>query len=143
MSVVSKVLIVGAGPAGLSSAVALRDAGVDVEVVEVSPTREVPGSELMIGGSFLRALDVLGVAERCVKVGVGLNATMLCRADGQVLAEVALVEAFVRRRYERCRMVVENAQQLGEWEQEADSPDTGFLSAALTEQSWATLAEPI
>lgn len=90
MSVVSKVLIIGAGPAGLSSAVALRDAGIDVEVVEVSPTQEVPGSELMIGGSFLRALDALGVAERCVVVGVGLNATILCRADGQVLAEVAL-----------------------------------------------------
>ena len=55
----------------------------------------------------------------------------------------AALETFMKRRYERCRMVVENAQQLGEWEQEADSPDTGLLSAALTEQSWATLAEPI
>ena len=50
MGAVSNVLIVGAGPAGLSSAVALRQAGVGVEVVEMSATRQVPGSELMIGG---------------------------------------------------------------------------------------------
>jgi 2-polyprenyl-6-methoxyphenol hydroxylase-like FAD-dependent oxidoreductase len=87
---VSKVLIVGAGPAGLSSAVALRRAGVAVEVVERSATRQVPGSELVVGGSFLRALDALGVAERCVQAGVGLTTNRLCLADGQVLADVGL-----------------------------------------------------
>src|SRR3954469_19977901 len=56
MGAVSNVLIVGAGPAGLSSAIALRRAGIDVELVERFPSRDVPGSELMVGGSFLRAL---------------------------------------------------------------------------------------
>jgi 2-polyprenyl-6-methoxyphenol hydroxylase-like FAD-dependent oxidoreductase len=59
MGAVSNVLIVGAGPAGLSSAIALRRAGIAVDLVERSPTRDVPGSELMVGGSFLRSLDVL------------------------------------------------------------------------------------
>src|SRR3954449_5925929 len=90
MGAVSNVLIVGAGPAGLSSAIALRRAGIDVELVERFPTRDVPGSELMVGGSFLRALDVLQVAERCIEVGIGLDTTRLCAADGQVLAEVAM-----------------------------------------------------
>jgi len=90
MGAVSNVLIVGAGPAGLSSAIALRRAGIDVELVEKSPTREVPGSELMVGGSFLRALDALQLAERCIDVGIGLDTTRLCAADGQVLAEVAM-----------------------------------------------------
>ena len=70
--------------------------------------------------------------------------------DSVVLADVlsphddlpAALEAFMVRRYQRCRMVVENAQQLGEWEQNP-GPDTGRLSAELTEQSWAALAEPI
>jgi 2-polyprenyl-6-methoxyphenol hydroxylase-like FAD-dependent oxidoreductase len=70
--------------------------------------------------------------------------------DGVVLGEVlstydglpAALEAFMHRRYERCRMVVENSRQLGEWEQNA-LPETGRLSAELTEQSWAALAEPI
>jgi len=70
--------------------------------------------------------------------------------DGVVLGDVLVryeslpvaLEAFMHRRYERCRMVVENSRQLGEWEQHA-GPDTGRLSAELTEQSWAALAEPI
>jgi 2-polyprenyl-6-methoxyphenol hydroxylase-like FAD-dependent oxidoreductase len=70
--------------------------------------------------------------------------------DGVVLGEVlstydrlpAALEAFMRRRYERCRMVVDNSLQLGEWEQNA-VPETSRLSAELTEQSWAALAEPI
>jgi hypothetical protein len=48
----------------------------------------------------------------------------------------------MHRRYERCRMVVNNSLQLGEWEQDA-VPETSRLSAELTEQSWAALAEPI
>src|SRR3954464_7641302 len=83
MGAVSNVLIVGAGPAGLSSAIALRRAGIDVELVEKSPTRKVPGSELMVGGSFLRALDALQLAERCIDVGIALDTTRLCAADGQ------------------------------------------------------------
>jgi 2-polyprenyl-6-methoxyphenol hydroxylase-like FAD-dependent oxidoreductase len=70
--------------------------------------------------------------------------------DGVVLSEVlstydglpAALEAFTHRRYERCRMVVENSRQLGEWEQNA-LPETERLSAELTEQSWAALAKPI
>jgi len=90
MPAVRNVLIVGAGPAGLSSAVALRQVGIHVEVVEKRLTREAPGSELMLGGAFLRALDALGVAERCVEAGIGLDCTRLCAADGQVLAEVPM-----------------------------------------------------
>jgi 2-polyprenyl-6-methoxyphenol hydroxylase-like FAD-dependent oxidoreductase len=71
--------------------------------------------------------------------------------DGVVLGEVlatnidlaAALEAFMRRRYERCRTVVQNSQQIGAWEQQAENPDTARLSAELTERSWAALAAPI
>jgi 2-polyprenyl-6-methoxyphenol hydroxylase-like FAD-dependent oxidoreductase len=69
--------------------------------------------------------------------------------DGIVLAEVlagadsveAALDRFVERRYARCKMVVDNSVQLGEWEKRPDDPeaDPGGLSA----QSWAALAEPI
>jgi 2-polyprenyl-6-methoxyphenol hydroxylase-like FAD-dependent oxidoreductase len=70
--------------------------------------------------------------------------------DGAVLGEVlsaddslpAALKEFMRRRFERCRMVVENSRQLGEWEQNP-VPETGRTSAELIEQSWAALAEPI
>ncbi len=57
--------------------------------------------------------------------------------DGPVQAAF---ERFMTRRYERCRMVVENSEQLGEWEQRP-VPDAD--PAGLIAHSWATLDEPI
>jgi 2-polyprenyl-6-methoxyphenol hydroxylase-like FAD-dependent oxidoreductase len=52
----------------------------------------------------------------------------------------AAFERFMARRYERCRMVVENSEQLGEWEQRP-VPDAD--PAGLIAHSWAKLDEPI
>ena len=49
--------------------------------------------------------------------------------------------AFMERRYERCRLVVENSIQLGEWEKHPDDPDAD--PAGLSNASFATLAAPI
>jgi 2-polyprenyl-6-methoxyphenol hydroxylase-like FAD-dependent oxidoreductase len=52
--------------------------------------------------------------------------------------EVALA-AFMQARYERCRMVVENSEQLGEWEKRPGSAD--HLVAGLVAESYRTLAQ--
>jgi 2-polyprenyl-6-methoxyphenol hydroxylase-like FAD-dependent oxidoreductase len=69
--------------------------------------------------------------------------------DAIVLAEVLAneasveraLEAFMERRYERCRMVVENSVQLNEWDLSA--AEHGEESARLLGESLAALAEPI
>jgi len=48
---------------------------------------------------------------------------------------------FNNRRYERCRMVVENSIQLGEWEKDPKSPRTDY--AKLMDESMRALAQPI
>lgn len=48
--------------------------------------------------------------------------------------------AFMQRRYERCRLVVENSLQLGEWEKNPQDPDAD--PAALIDASFAALAAP-
>jgi 2-polyprenyl-6-methoxyphenol hydroxylase-like FAD-dependent oxidoreductase len=58
-------------------------------------------------------------------------------ADGPLWAAL---DRFMRRRYERCRMVVENSIQLGEWEQR---PVADSDPVALTYESWRKLAESI
>jgi 2-polyprenyl-6-methoxyphenol hydroxylase-like FAD-dependent oxidoreductase len=68
--------------------------------------------------------------------------------DAIVLAELietqapveAALEQFMDRRWERCRMVVANSIQLGEWEKQ---PSADADPAGLTTTSWAKLAEPI
>ena len=52
--------------------------------------------------------------------------------------ETALA-AFMQARYERCRMVVENSEQLGEWEKRPGSAD--HLVAGLVADSYRILAQ--
>ena len=69
--------------------------------------------------------------------------------DAVVLSELLAEEApvdellarFMARRYERCRMVVDNSRRLGEWERRPADPDADPVG--LTSSSLATLAQPI
>lgn len=66
--------------------------------------------------------------------------------DAVVLGEVLdthdsladALAAFMERRYERCRLVVENSLQLGEWEKHPDDPQAD--PAGLSDASFAALA---
>jgi len=93
---------------------------------------------------------------RVVVIGDAAHATTphlahgggLAIEDAIVLAEVVAhhdsiedaLARFTERRWERCRMVVENSVQLGEWEKHP-SPEAD--PAGLTNASWAELARPI
>jgi 2-polyprenyl-6-methoxyphenol hydroxylase-like FAD-dependent oxidoreductase len=69
--------------------------------------------------------------------------------DAVVLAELVrldrpcreTLDEFVTRRYDRCRLVVENSYQLGEWEKNPDMPDADPVG--LQSRSFAALARPI
>ncbi len=69
--------------------------------------------------------------------------------DGIVLAEELsagggledALERFMARRFERCRIVVENSAQLGAWEQDPAVPPSEH--ARLSDESFAALAAPI
>jgi 2-polyprenyl-6-methoxyphenol hydroxylase-like FAD-dependent oxidoreductase len=69
--------------------------------------------------------------------------------DGIVLGELlaaedeldAALEKFMERRYERCKMVVENSVQLSEWEKDAAAH--GEDAGRLQNESFAALAVPI
>jgi 2-polyprenyl-6-methoxyphenol hydroxylase-like FAD-dependent oxidoreductase len=52
-----------------------------------------------------------------------------------------VLEYFMARRYERCRMVVENSRQLGEWESKPDAPGADPVGVWAT--SLEALAQPI
>jgi hypothetical protein len=68
--------------------------------------------------------------------------------DSIVLAEVlqkeeapaTAMEAFMTRRFERCRMVVDNSFQLGEWEKAPNSP--GANPVGVEGHTIKTLAQP-
>jgi 2-polyprenyl-6-methoxyphenol hydroxylase-like FAD-dependent oxidoreductase len=59
----SKVVVVGGGIGGLAAAVALRQAGREVLVLERAPSLEPVGAAISLAPNALRALDVVGVGD--------------------------------------------------------------------------------
>ena len=62
-----------------------------------------------------------------------------CLRDAATVPEA--FAAFMDRRYERCRMVIENSRTLARWDLDPDAPKGE--AAALTTDTWVQLAKPI
>ena len=81
MTDVKRVLIVGGGIGGLTLASSLRRRDIDVEIVELSNDWTVQGLGIALQGPTLRALDTIGVIDRCLAVGWGINALVIGDAN--------------------------------------------------------------
>ena len=60
----AEVAVVGAGPAGLTAAIALASAGVETVLIARSPTASDVRTSALLAGS-VKALDTLGVWRLC------------------------------------------------------------------------------
>lgn len=78
------VLVIGAGPAGCTAAVALARQGIRCTVVEITPEVRPVGIGLMLQNSPLRALDTLGLVEACIERGYVHRTIDMCDAQGAV-----------------------------------------------------------
>jgi 2-polyprenyl-6-methoxyphenol hydroxylase-like FAD-dependent oxidoreductase len=87
-----RVLVVGGGIGGLSAAIALRQHGVEVDVVEINPKWDVYGVGIIQPGNAIRALDALGLAEAAVAQGFAMKGSRFHTATGQQLGEVPALD---------------------------------------------------
>lgn len=76
------VLVVGGGPAGLSSAIALRQQGHAVDVVEKYSLDRAQGSSLLLPTMLFPTLARLGALDACMDAGVGGRNLLLSPAPG-------------------------------------------------------------
>ena len=90
MAAAANVLIVGAGMAGMTLGVALKRAGIACEIVEIRPTLAEPGTGISLQGPALRALQSVGVVDRCIARGFGYSHFKTCDAQGNVTGTVDL-----------------------------------------------------
>lgn len=82
-----RVLIVGAGIAGLSMAIALGRRGIQAQLVEKSPAWAVYGVGIILQSNAIRALDALGIAEACLASGYPYDVSTHCDAQGVVFRD--------------------------------------------------------
>jgi 2-polyprenyl-6-methoxyphenol hydroxylase-like FAD-dependent oxidoreductase len=64
-----KIVVIGAGIAGLTAAVALARKGLEVEVYEQAPELKEVGAGLGLWGNAFRALRAIGLADEVVRLG--------------------------------------------------------------------------
>lgn len=85
---IRKVLIVGGGIGGLSAAIALRRAGIEVDLMEVHEQWTVYHVGIVVQGNALRAMAALGIAEKCVAAGFPYDGLEFRDLEGHVVAHM-------------------------------------------------------
>jgi 2-octaprenyl-6-methoxyphenol hydroxylase len=80
----AEVVVVGAGPAGLTAAVALAVAGIETVIVAKRPDRPDNRTSALLAGS-VAALDVLGVWQACRAYAAPLRTIRLVDATNRLL----------------------------------------------------------
>jgi 2-polyprenyl-6-methoxyphenol hydroxylase-like FAD-dependent oxidoreductase len=82
------VLAIGGGIGGLTTAIAMRQRGFTVTVIEKDPQWSVYGVGIIQQGNVLRAAKALGILDQYVQAGVGFDAVEVYAPNGMKVARV-------------------------------------------------------
>lgn len=90
-----KITIIGASFGGLSTAIALQQLGMDVQVFELTPNRTSTDTGIVLGANALKVLNTLGVGEDILAAGYTQDSYTLFSSNGKVLASSNYVDPIV------------------------------------------------
>jgi len=79
-------IAIGAGPGGLSAALALHRAGVEVSVFERASARAEVGAGISLWANMIRVLDALGVGDAVRQASQSLRVTEFRSLNGKSVA---------------------------------------------------------
>jgi 2-polyprenyl-6-methoxyphenol hydroxylase-like FAD-dependent oxidoreductase len=80
-----RVLIIGAGPGGLSAAIALQRVGIESTVFERGSRLGTLGGGLGVQSNALRALMRIGIGDRLLRAGSEIRTNEMCNGEGKLL----------------------------------------------------------
>ena len=90
MPAIERVLVVGAGMAGMTLGLALKRCGIACEIVEIRAALTEPGTGITLQGPALRALQAVDALEGCIRRGFAQTFFKTCDAQGNVTGTVDL-----------------------------------------------------
>lgn len=105
-----KAIIIGGGIGGMTAAIALKQAGMDVAVYEQAPELREVGSGLPLWTNALRALQKVGLVDEIVKLGESVTAGSITTWRGEILTDLRTKELL--KRLGTINMVVHRAELL-------------------------------
>src|SRR5215467_9791560 len=82
-----KAIIMGGGIGGVTAAIALKRAGLDVTVFERADELREVGSGLPLWTNALRALHVIGLTDELEKLGVQVTSVRVSTWNGDTLTD--------------------------------------------------------
>lgn len=85
----AKILIIGGGIGGLTAAIALRQRGFEVDLLEKNPKLTVYGVGIIQQANVLRAFNQLGLLDTYVNAGFGFDHIYVHAPSGQLVAKLA------------------------------------------------------
>lgn len=88
MSAARAALVVGGGVAGMSAAIMLRRAGVEVQLIDIAADWKMAGAGLTISASTLRAMRMAGVLDQVMEEGHTHAGIQVCDVQGRPLRVV-------------------------------------------------------
>jgi 2-polyprenyl-6-methoxyphenol hydroxylase-like FAD-dependent oxidoreductase len=83
-----RAMIVGAGIGGLTTAIALRRAGVETAVFERAGELAEVGAGILLAANAVRALGELGLSDEVSQLGTPASAGRICSWRGETLVEM-------------------------------------------------------
>jgi len=127
-----RILIAGAGIAGLTAALALARKGHDVRIIEQATALEEVGAGLQLGPNAMRVLDTLGIGEKVAAAGQRPAAITL--RDGRSAREILKVPLgdAARRRWGAAYVTLHRADLVAILAEALERAQPGALSLGVT-----------
>lgn len=107
-----KAIIIGGGIGGVTAAIALKQAGLDVTVYERAEELQEVGSGLPLWTNALRALNKIGLTDIYETLGAEVSAGSVSTWRGDILADLRTVEFL--KKLGKINMVVHRAELLAQ-----------------------------
>lgn len=113
MNKTKRVLVVGSGIGGATSAYTLARAGVETHCIDIQPARSTVGSGICLLHNTMRALSEIGLAEPCLDSGLKFEVFKQHDASGNLLMSNPTPPGIGIRRPELARILETAASEAG------------------------------